>query len=292
MAIKPTQVKELRERTGAGMMDCKRALEESDGDIDAAVEHLRKAGQAKADKKASRIAAEGKVVISRDPGGARHAIVEINSETDFVAKDENFAKFAELVGITAASEAPENLAGLMATEVDGETLEALRTALVAKVGENIAVRRFELLDAGKTVGVYSHMGKIGVLVELEGGDESLAKDLAMHVAASSPVYVDAADIPAADREKEREIFEAQAVAQGKPADIAKKMVEGQLRKHFDTVTLTGQPFVKDPDQRVRDLLKAAGATVQRFIRFEVGEGIEKKSEDFASEVMAQASRSS
>ena len=292
MAIKPVQVKELRERTGAGMMDCKRALEESDGDIDAAAEYLRKAGQAKADKKASRIAAEGKVVISEDPSGARHAIVEINSETDFVAKDENFAAFADLVGVTAATQAPADLTALMAAEVDGESLEALRTALVAKVGENIAVRRFELLDAGNNIGAYSHMGKIGVLVELEGGDDALAKDLAMHVAASAPAYVDAGDVPAADREKEREIFEAQALAQGKPADIVKKMVEGQLRKHFDNMTLTGQPFVKDPDQRVRDLLKGAGATVRRFIRVEVGEGIEKKSEDLVGEVMAQATRSS
>jgi elongation factor Ts len=291
MAIKPAQVKELRERTGAGMMDCKRALEESSGDIDAAAEYLRKAGQAKADKKASRIAAEGKVVISRDASGARHAIVEINSETDFVAKDENFAAFADRVGTLAATEAPADLAALMATQVDGEALEALRTALVAKVGENIAVRRFELLEGADTVGAYSHMGKIGVLVALDGGDDALAKDIAMHIAASAPIYVDADDVPAADRDKEREIFEAQALAQGKPADIVKKMVEGQLRKHFDSLTLTGQPFVKDPDQRVRDLLKAAGATVRRFIRFEVGEGIEKKADDFVGEVMAQASQS-
>jgi elongation factor Ts len=292
MAIKPTQVKELRERTGAGMMDCKRALEQSQGDIDTAAELLRKAGQAKADKKASRIAAEGKIVISSDPSGTRHAIVEINSETDFVAKDENFAAFVDIVGTTAVAEAPLDVAGLMAATVDGESLEELRTALVAKVGENIAVRRFALLEGGKNVGTYSHMGKIGVLVELDGGDDTLAKDIAMHVAASAPAYVDVDDVPAADRAKEREIFEAQALAQGKPANIVEKIVEGQLRKHFDNLTLTGQAFVKDPDQRVRDLLKAAGATVQRFIRFEVGEGIEKKADDFVGEVMAQASRSS
>lgn len=291
MDIKPAQVKELRERTGAGMMDCKRALQETGGDLDAAAEHLRKAGQAKADKKASRVAAEGQIVIKSDPGAGRHAIVEINSETDFVAKDDNFSGFADLIAATVLSETPADLEALMALEVDGENLEARRKALIAKVGENINVRRFQVLEGRGTVGSYSHMGRIGVLVELEGGDEVLAKDLAMQVAASAPQHVGPDDIPAAELDKEREILKAQALAEGKPEEIVAKMVEGRLRKHLDQVTLLGQEFVKDPDKRVRDLLSAAGATVKGFVRFEVGEGIEKKADDFVQEVMAQASQS-
>lgn len=291
MDIKPSQVKELRERTGAGMMDCKRALQETNGDLDAAAEHLRKAGQAKADKKASRVAAEGQIVIRSDSSLGRHAIVEINSETDFVAKDENFCGFADLVAATILSEAPADLEALMALDVDGEDLETQRKALIAKVGENINVRRFEVLESQGTVGSYSHMGRIGVLVEIEGGDEALAKDLAMQVAASAPRHVGPDDIPAAELDKEREILTAQALAEGKPAEIVEKMVEGRLRKHLDQVTLVGQEFVKDPDKRVRDLLSAAGATVKGFVRLEVGEGIERKADDFVQEVMAQASQS-
>jgi len=291
MDIKPAQVKELRERTGAGMMDCKRALQEANGDLDAAAEHLRKAGQAKADKKASRVAAEGQIVIKSNPALGRHAIVEINSETDFVAKDENFCGFADLVATTILSEAPADLDALMALEVDGGDLETQRKALIAKVGENINVRRFQVLESQGTVGSYSHMGRIGVLVELEGGDEVLAKDLAMQVAASAPRYVGPDEIPAAELDKEREILTAQALAEGKPEEIVAKMVEGRLRKHLEQVTLVGQEFVKDPDKRVRDLLAAAGATVKGFARLEVGEGIEKKADDFVQEVMAQASQS-
>ena len=291
MDIKPAQVKELRERTGAGMMDCKRALQEASGDLDAAAEHLRKAGQAKADKKASRVAAEGQIVVKSDADTGRHVIVEINSETDFVAKDENFGGFAELVAAAILAEAPADLPALMALEVGGEDLETQRKALVAKVGENINVRRFELLESQDTVGSYSHMGRIGVLIDLESGDAALAKDLAMQVAASAPQYVGPDDVPAAELDKEREILSAQALAEGKPEEIVKKMVEGRLRKHLDQVTLLGQEFVKDPDKRVRDLLSAAGATVKGFVRFEVGEGIEKKADDFVQEVMAQASQS-
>ena len=291
MDIKPSQVKELRERTGAGMMDCKRALQEAQGDIDAAAEHLRKVGQAKADKKASRVAAEGQIVISSDAGSGRYAIVEINSETDFVAKDENFIGFADLVAATVLAQAPPDLDALMALEADGENLESLRKGLVAKVGENINVRRFEVLQTSAAVGSYLHMGRIGVLVELEGGDEALAKDLAMQVAASAPRYVGPDDVPAAELDKEREILSAQALSEGKPEEIVKKMVEGRLRKHLEQVTLEGQEFVKDPDKRVRDLLAAAGASVKSFVRFEVGEGIEKKADDFVQEVMAQASQS-
>jgi elongation factor Ts len=274
------------------MMDCKRALQDASGDLDTAADLLRKAGQAKADKKASRVAAEGKIVLSSDPGVGRHVIVEINSETDFVAKDENFLKFADLVGAVALEQRPADLDALMSATADGGTLEELRTALVAKVGENIAVRRFQVIDSKGNVEAYSHMGRIGVLVELDGGDATLAKDLAMQVAASAPRYVNAEDVPAAELDKEREILVAQAMAEGKPEEIVRKMVEGRLRKHIDQVTLTGQEFVKDPDKRVRDLLKAQGAAVKRFVRYEVGEGIEKKTEDFASEVMAQVSQRS
>jgi elongation factor Ts len=289
MAIDAASVKELRERTGAGMMDCKRALQEASGDLDQAAELLRKAGQAKADKKAARVAAEGQIVIRG--GAGRHVMLEINSETDFVAKDENFLKFADSVAAAALRHAPADLSALMALTHEGQSLETLRQALVAKVGENIAVRRYHLLETQATVAAYSHMGRIGVLVEIDGGDETLARDLAMHVAASAPRYLDASQMPAAELDKEREILTAQALGQGKAEDIVKRMVEGQLRKFVDNVTLLGQPFVKDADKRVRELLAAAKATVKSFLRYEVGEGIEKKTDDFAQEVMAQASRS-
>ena len=292
MDIKPAQVKELRERTGAGMMDCKKALVEAAGDIDAAAELLRKAGAAKADKKASRVAAEGKVVIRGDEAAGRHVIVEINSETDFVAKDENFANFADRVADLVLEARPADIEALLKLDTDGQTLEEVRAALVAKVGENIAVRRFEVLESAATVAAYVHNGRIGVLVELDGGDADLARDLAMQVAATSPRYVAAEDVPEEELAKEREILSAQAAQEaGKPPEIIAKMVEGRLRKHLDEITLTGQPFVKDPDKRVRDLLKANKARVKRFRRYEVGEGIEKKTTDFAQEVMAQASQS-
>ena len=286
MDIKPAQVKELRERTGAGMMDCKKALVEAAGDIDQAAELLRKAGQAKADKKASRIAAEGQVVIAADEAQGRFAILEVNSETDFVANDENFRAFADTVGKAVLDNAPANVDALMQLPADGGTLEDARLGLVTKVGENIAVRRFDLLDSDGVIGVYVHMNRIGVLVELEGGDADLARDLAMQVAATSPLYVSVDDVPAAERDKEREILSAQAAQEGKPPEIVAKMIEGRLRKHFDEVTLLGQPFVKNPDQRVRDLLAANKASVRRFLRYAVGEGIEKKADNFAEEVAA------
>jgi elongation factor Ts len=273
------------------MMDCKRALVEAAGEIDAAVDLLRKAGQAKADKKSSRVAAEGQVLIASDEARGRYVIVEVNSETDFVAKDENFRSFAERVAGAALQARPGSVAELMQGEVDGQSLEDARQILVTKVGENIAVRRFQLLETDATVGTYSHMGRIGVLVELESGQPELARDLAMQVAATSPRYVSADDVPADEVAKEREILSAQAAQEGKPPEIVAKMVEGRLRKHLDEVTLTGQQFVKDPDQRVRDLLKAAGARVKSFLRYEVGEGVTKVETDFVQEVMAQASQS-
>ena len=282
MDIKPADVKELRERTGAGMMDCKNALVEAGGDREAAAEVLRIKGQAKADKKADRVAAEGRIVVA--DAGPRHVILEANSETDFVANDDNFVGFAEAVAQTALEKQPTSLDELMASTVDGSTLEEARTALVAKIGENIGVRRFELIESQATVGTYVHMNRIGVLVELDGGDQGLARDLAMQVAATSPQFVSVDDVPQDVRDKEREILSAQAEQEGKPPEIVAKMVEGRLRKHFDEITLLGQPFVKNPDRKVRDLLKDAGASVSRFVRFAVGEGIEKKTENFAEEV--------
>ena len=284
MDVKPAVVKELRERTGAGMMDCKRALVEANGDIDAAIEILRKSGQAKADKKASRVAAEGQVLIKSDAGDNRHVIIEINSETDFVAKDQNFRDFAELAAERALGEDVADTAALMQAQANGQILEDVRKGLVAKVGENISVRRFERLETTGPVGSYSHMGRIGVVVELEGGTTELARDLAMQIAAAAPRFVTAEEVPAEEVAKEREILSAQAAQEGKPPEIVAKMVEGRLRKHLDEITLVGQPFVKDPDRRVRDLLKAAGAKVKRFVRYGVGEGIEKQANDFADEV--------
>ena len=291
MAIEAALVKELRERTGAGMMDCKRALVDADGDIEQAGELLRKAGQARADKKAARVAAEGQVLVKASADGGKHVLIEVNSETDFVAKDENFLSFSETMAEIALTGEFADVNELMASEVEGRTLEVMRQELVAKVGENISVRRFHFLRSKGTVGSYSHIGRIGVLVELQGGDEVLARDLAMQVAATSPQYISADHMPEDELAKEREILAAQALQEGKPAEIVEKMVEGRLRKHLDEVTLTGQPFVKDPDTRVSELLSSVGATALSFARFEVGEGIEKKEDDFVREVMAQASQS-
>ena len=286
MQIKPVLVKELRERTGAGMMDCKQALVDANADIDQAAELLRKSGQAKADKKALRVAAEGLILATSNADDGRHAIVEVNSETDFVAKDDNFQQFVNLVGRLILEHSPPDIDALMQLDVDGQSLEQARQTLVSKVGENIAVRRFEVLTSEGVVAAYTHMGRIGVLVETDGGDTDLARDLAMQVAATSPLYVSPDDVPEDVLAKEKEILGAQAVQEGKPEHIIEKVIEGRLRKHFDEITLTGQPFVKDPDQRVRDLLSANSAQVKRFLRYEVGEGIEKKQADFGAEVAA------
>jgi len=279
-------VKELRERTGAGMMDCKKALLETDGDADAALELLRKSGRAKADKKAGRVAADGLVVIAVN--GSRAAIVEINSETDFVAKDENFIAFAQAVADTALE------AGTSEIEVlnnqllaDGRTVETARTDLIAKVGEKISLRRVAQIDAPGHLGHYTHGARIGAVVALSGGDADLARDIAMHVAATNPDCIDADGVPADVLERERRIFSEQAAESGKPAEIVAKMVSGRVAKFLKEITLLGQPFVKDPDVTVGKLLQSAGATVARFVRFEVGDGIEKKVENFADEVMKQ-----
>ncbi len=290
MPITAALVKQLRERTGAGMMDCKRALTEVGGDLDRAAEYLRKAGQAKADRKAARVAHQGVVLLKEDAGGNRCAVLEVNCETDFVAKDGNFVNFAESLADLVLSRAPADVGELLAMEMDGESVEAMRRQLVAKVGENISVRRFELVSSSGVLGTYSHHGRIGTLVEMQGGTVELARDLAMQVAAMSPSYVSWDDIPDAVLAKEREILAAQAEKEGKPPHIVTRMVEGRLRKQFDAVTLASQAFVKDPDKRVRDLLAQGGASVLRFLRYEVGEGIEKREVDFVKEVREQASR--
>lgn len=286
--ITAAMVKELRERTGAGMMECKKALVESGGDIEKAIEWMRKQGMAKADKKAGRTAAEGVVVIKVADDAKSAAMVEINSETDFVARSEDFARFANEVAAIALAEAPANIEALLAAKTaSGDDVNTVRSALVAKIGENIQVRRFVRVETSGLIGAYRHGERIGVLVELKGGDANLAKDIAMHVAASRPICVSEADVPAELIEKEREIFTAQAVQSGKPENIVAKMVEGRIKKYLSEVTLIGQPFVKDPDVTVGELLNKAGAEVAGFTRFEVGEGIEKQQSDFAAEVMAQ-----
>ena len=287
MAISAAMVAELRARTGAGMMECKKALVDAGGDMDAAAENLRKSGQAKADKKAGRVAADGRVVIRQEAG--RAAIVEINSETDFVAKDANFAGFAEAVAAAVLASGTTEPALLADVKLaDGRQVESARTELVAKVGENISVRRAAMVSAKGPIGAYTHMGdRIGVVVALEGGDEALARDVAMHVAALNPACVDESGVPADTIERERRIFAEQAAASGKPADIVEKMVQGRVQKFLKEITLVGQPFVKDDKATVGQLLKQKGARVKAFVRFEVGEGIEKKQNNFVEEVMAQ-----
>jgi elongation factor Ts len=291
MDITPALVKELRERTGAGMMDCKKALVETSGDIDSAADWLRKQGQAKADKKALRVAAEGVVLIKSDDGAGRHALLEVNSETDFVAKDENFRRFASRVLDVVLDKRPASLDELTRLELDGRTVEEHRQELVTKVGENISLRRFEVVESRANTASYVHNNRIGVLLELEGGTRDFARDLAMQVASLAPRYVSADDVPKTLLDKEREIILAQTAEEKKPPEILAKMVEGKLRKFVDEITLTGQVFIKDDKKRVRDLLASNKAKVKSFRRYEVGEGIEKKSTDFVQEVMAQASQS-
>jgi elongation factor Ts len=285
MDIPADKVKQLRERTGAGMMECKKALVETQGDLDAAAELMRKSGLAKADKKATRVAAEGTVALER--AGHSAVLVEVNCETDFVARSDEFLSFARDVGRAALDKAPSDLNALLALGAGAATLEDQRRALIAKIGENISVRRFVRVTAPGPLGSYVHGGRIGALVALKGGDEALARDLAMHVAAANPAYIDANGVPAAVLGKEREILAEQTKGENKPPEIVAKMIEGRLRKYLAEITLVGQPFVKDPDTTVEKLLKKAGATVVEFARYGVGDGIERKQDDFVSEVMAQ-----
>jgi len=291
MSISAAQVKELRERTGAGMMDCKKALAEADGDIEAAIEAMRKSGVAKAAKKAGRVAAEGGIFIETNDSGDLAVILEVNAETDFVANDDNFRAFANSVVQTILAERPADVETLNNTQLSGgsETVEEARQQLILKIGENISVRRFMVYERqGDHLASYLHGSRIGVMVDLAGGSEDMARDIAMHIAASRPVCITEDQIPAETLQQEKDVFVAQAKESGKPDDIIEKMVTGRIAKYKKEITLLGQPFVKDPDQSVGQLLESAGASVRHFVRYEVGEGIEKKSEDFASEVMAQA----
>jgi elongation factor Ts len=279
-------VKELRERTGAGMMECKKALVDAGGDMDAAAENLRKSGQAKADKKAGRVAADGRIVIKTN--GSKAVVVEVNSETDFVAKDENFVSFAESVADAALASGTTDVDAFSSqTLADGRSVEQARTDLIAKIGENISVRRIAEVSSDGPIGHYTHGAKIGAVVALEGGDDELARDIAMHVAAINPTCIDESGVPAETLERERRIFAEQAAESGKPPEIVEKMVAGRVAKFLKEITLVGQPFVKDDKVSVGKLLSGKGAKVTSFVRFEVGEGIEKKEENFADEVMKQ-----
>jgi len=287
MAVTAAQVKELRERTGAGMMECKKALVESHADMDAAIEHLRKAGLAQADKKASRVAAEGKIALATSADGRQAVMVEVNCETDFVAKDHSFNAFADAVAEIVLAHAPDSIDALLAARMGDITVEQARQALISKIGENVQLRRFERCTTDGTIGSYIHAGKIGVLVEISGSDTELARDLAMHIAALSPTYVSEQDVPSTVMAKEKEILLAQTADSGKPADIVEKMVAGRLRKQLAGITLLGQAFVKDSDVTVAKLLQQRKASVKAFRRLAVGEGIEKKESNFADEVMQQ-----
>ncbi|MBV6800225.1 translation elongation factor Ts [Xanthomonas campestris pv. lawsoniae] len=289
MEITASLVKELRERTGAGMMECKKALVENAGDIDAAAEWLRKSGLAKADKKADRVAAEGRIATAQ--AGGKAVLVEINSETDFVAKDENFLAFTEVVANAALNSDAADAEALKSVKLDsGETIEERRAAVIAKVGENLQVRRLVRIDSANNVAAYVHGGRIGVLVELKGGDIELARGIAMHIAAMNPPHVKASDVPAefVAKEKEIELAKMSEKDKAKPAEILEKIISGKISKIVNEVTLYGQPYVLNTDQTVEQAVKAAGADVIGFQRLAVGEGIEKVVEDYAAEVMKQA----
>lgn len=288
MEISASQVKELRERSGAGMMECKKALTETKGDIDKAIDFLRKQGLAKADKKASRIAAEGRIASAQD--GSKAVLVEVNSETDFVAKDENFLKFAGEVAQQALATGSNDVEALKASKMGGASVEETRQALVAKVGENVQVRRLVAVQGKGTVATYVHGGRIGVIVELEGGNAELAKGIAMHVAAMNPPYLSADHVPAeiVAREKEVALGQVKESDRSKPAEILEKITGGKVRKAISEITLLGQAYVVDSNSTVEDVLKKANARVVAFHRLAVGEGIEKVQDDFAAEVMKQA----
>jgi len=277
-AISASMVKELRERTGLGMMDCKKALVEADGDIDGAIEILRKSSGMKAAKKAGRIAADG--VLGSKVEGGRGVVVEVNCETDFAAKDESFLAFVGTV--------TDKVFDSGSADIDALGLEEDREALVQKIGENISIRRAETFENEGTVVEYIHTnGKIGVMLSMEGGNEELGKDIAMHIAAMNPAVVSPDDAPADLVARERDIYTAQAEDSGKPPEIVEKMIDGRIRKYLSEISLLEQPFVKDGDTKVGSLLKKEGANINRFVRFEVGEGIEKEEDDFAAEVQKQ-----
>lgn len=281
-AVSASMVKELRDRTGLGMMECKKALVEAEGSIDQAIENLRKSSGMKAAKKAGRVAAEGAVATKVADDGSYAVLVEVNSETDFAARDENFSGFVKQVTDQVFADKQTDMAALMAGD-----MEATREALVQKIGENISVRR-AVIEEGDVVGSYVHGNKrIAVLVSLKGGSDELARDVAMHVAAQNPEFVSPDSVPAEKIDKEKEILTVQAQDSGKPAEIIEKMIGGRIRKYLAEISLTEQPFVKDPDVTVGALVKKAGAEILSFTRYEVGEGIEKDEKDFATEVAEQ-----
>lgn len=291
MAITAQLVKDLRERTGAGMMECKRALVETSGDLDAAIELMRKTGQAKAEKKAGRTAAEGIVISLTDENAKKALLLEINSETDFVGRDDNFKSFAEKVALVALEKEIGSIETLLSINLNSDealTVEDARLALISKVGENIQLRRIKLIksDSG-SLGCYVHGGRIGVLTHVSGGNIDLAKDIAMHIAASNPECIYPSEVSEELIKKEKEIFMAQASKEGKPAEIIEKMVAGRIKKFLNETCLVGQEFVKDPSVTVEKVLKDKGAEVKEFYRFELGEGIEKEKNNFADEVMSQ-----
>ncbi len=290
MAITAALVKELRDRTGAGMMECKKALVETEGDIEAAVEHMRKTGLAKADKKAGRTAAEGRIIIKFDDEAKKGVILEVNCETDFVAMGDDFTHFAEVVADRVMKDAPADIDELLAMPLSDDSDMNIETALktmVAKIGENMSVRRFNTFSTQGRLGSYLHGNKIGVVVDMKDADEQLIKDVAMHIAASNPKGLDESSLDTDELAKEREIAKAEAANSGKPENIVEKIVEGKIKRYINDNTLVGQAFVKDPDVTVGKLVNNAGATILNYCRLEVGEGIEKKQENFADEVMAQ-----
>ena len=287
--ISAKMVKELRDRTGAGMMECKKALTNSSGDMEKAVEEMRKAGQAKADKKSSRVAAEGVITLSISEDNKFANIIEINCETDFVAKDESFLEFVKKISDISLQNFDGNIENFLNSQhPSGKTVEEVRLELVSKVGENVKIRRIQKIDANNSyIGYYMHGSKIGVAVLLKNENTDLAKDICMHIAAMKPIALNASDISQKDLNKEREIYLAQAKESGKPEDIIKKMVDGKIKKYISEVTLIDQKFVKDSEVTVGKLLEKNNNEILSFYRLEVGEGVEKKDENFADEVMAQ-----
>lgn len=290
MSIDASMVMELRRRTDAPMMECKKFLVAAGGDMELAIIEMRKAGGAKADKKADRVAAEGVTAIATSPDGKMAVLLEVNSETDFAARDDNFTSFTESAVQTALQSNVADVAALSDVQINGQdnmTVEAARQQLVAKIGENVKLRRLYRLQAESAVGTYIHSNRIGVIVSLKKGDTTLAKNIAMHIAATKPLVVSRDEVSADLIQTEREIFSAQARESGKPQEIIDKMIEGRITKFVDEVSLLGQPYVKDPSKKISDLLKEHNAEIAAFIRIEVGEGIEKKEDNFVEEVMAQ-----
>ena len=284
--ISAAAVKKLRERTGAGMMECKKALLEVGGDMELAIENLRKSGKAKADKKSNRVAADGRIVISSNKKYT--VIIEVNSETDFVAKDENFIQFSKSVADTILISEVEQIQDLNLVLLDnGKTIEEARVELVSKVGENIFVRRYKKILNSQNMGIYIHGSRIGAVVAASGDDLNLSHDIAMHIAASNPICIQKSDVPTNILEREQRIIIEQSERSGKSPEIVKKMVQGRITKFLNEITLMGQPFVKDPVISVGEILKNANVIVSKFIRYEVGEGIEKKENNFAKEVINQ-----